>query len=536
MSIELRAYQDKFYTDIVKKCASTSKIKIVGVLPTGGGKSVIIGKLATSLGGRTLILTHRIEILMQNSEWLNGCGLLSSSINTLRYDSKVVIAMVQTLHSRLNTYGMKYVGDFDNIILDEIHILIFEKVFKKYNYKRLIGFTGTPVLNKKKYTTVHGVEYVEQYTLSEIFDTMIQGPDSQDLIDAGYLVQDFNVVLKLPDFDKLKESNSNPDGYTTKSLNDVYINTASYNILNEAYDKYCTGKKTLIFNASTKINEFVYKNFKRRKLNVKMFDSVNSVEINPDTGNNYTRGEIIKWFKDEKDAILINTNVFTTGFDVSDVEVVVVNRATKSLALWIQMVGRGSRNTTKIFKDKFTVIDLGQNIYEHGTWSKRRNWNDYFYSRGKIPKKRIDMLSTWTCAYCGALTVVGELKCCVCGKDRVKKETDNTTSNKKLKEGELSALEAMPLPNAKSILKYVRSINENGNFAFRLLDEKIIELFLHYKVTKDYYNVQKDRFYLRVKQIYTPIYFALIKSGLPCKNRRLDTQINKLLTKIENII
>jgi superfamily II DNA or RNA helicase len=248
--IKLRDYQQPFYDEILEELYVQNTARICSVLPTGGGKSVIIGKLANNLKGRTLILTHRIEILKQNSDWLINAGILSSKENTLRYDNKIVIAMVQTLFARIEKYGINYLGEFDNIILDEVHILIFEKVFNKYKYKKLIGFTGSPVVyGKNIYTEIDGVEYVEPYTLSRLFDKIVCGPDSQDLIDLGYLVQDFNVTLKLPDFDKLRESKTNPDGYTAKSMNELYHNTVSLKKLDEAYFKYAKGKKTIIFNS-----------------------------------------------------------------------------------------------------------------------------------------------------------------------------------------------------------------------------------------------------------------------------------------------
>ena len=45
---------------------------------------------------------------------------------------------------------------------------------------------------------------------------------------------------------------------------------------------------------------------------------------------------------------------------------IILNRATKSLTLYYQMIGRGSR----VFKNKsnFTVIDLGNNFYRFGPW------------------------------------------------------------------------------------------------------------------------------------------------------------------------
>lgn len=544
--IQLRDYQQPFYDDIVHNLFVKNTKKICAFLPTGGGKSVIIAKLANNLPGRTLILTHRIEILKQNSEWLSNAGVLSSKENTLRYDSSIVIAMVQTLYARIENYGINYLGEFDNIILDEVHILIFEKVFEKYNYSRLIGFTGSPVVHGKYiYTELDGVEYVEQYTLSQIFDDIVCGPDSQDLIDLGYLVQDYNISLKLPDFDKLKESKSNPDGYTSKSMNEVYYNTVSLNKLDEAYQKYATGKKTIIFNSSNKVNQFVYKHLKAKGLNVKVFDTSKEREFNEATGKFYTRDEIIDWFKNERDAILINTNVFTTGFDVTDVEVVIVNRATKSLALWIQIVGRGSRITDKIYKDKFTVIDLGQNLNEHGVWSKKRNWKEHFFSKGRYLKNSKDLLSTWECEYCGYLNIVGEKACTNCKSEKLTIIQDGVT--KKYKEGEFVAVQNMPPPRGNMIVKYCLANDKDISFALKLTKGKILEMFTHYNVSDSFYARRKNDYYdsngfpkegfdTRVKNMFRPCYFAIMNKNNGLKGnrkRKYDTELIRIIEAVE---
>ena len=93
------------------------------------------------------------------------------------------------------------------------------------------------------------------------------------------------------------------------------------------------------------------------------------------------RTEVIEWFKNQRDAVLINTGCFTKGFDVCDVEVILMARATKSLSLWIQIAGRGARKTSKIEKPYFLLIDGGNNNEEHGIFSFERDWRKIFFDK-----------------------------------------------------------------------------------------------------------------------------------------------------------
>lgn len=69
-------------------------------------------------------------------------------------------------------------------------------------------------------------------------------------------------------------------------------------------------------------------------------------------------------------------SILTTGFDEPSVESIILNRATRSLTLYFQMIGRGSR----IFKDRttFQVIDLGNNVARFGPWSQPVDWQHIF--------------------------------------------------------------------------------------------------------------------------------------------------------------
>ena len=138
--ITLRPYQQDLYDKIQESITKEVKSILVQA-ETGWGKSILIGKLANNLEGRTLILTHRIELLNQNSEWINDIGILTASVkkNIPLKSKKNIIAMTQTAYARFSKFGYDYVGEFDNVIVDETHVDFFKQVYSKLD---IFWFSG----------------------------------------------------------------------------------------------------------------------------------------------------------------------------------------------------------------------------------------------------------------------------------------------------------------------------------------------------------------------------------------------------------
>ena len=70
-------------------------------------------------------------------------------------------------------------------------------------------------------------------------------------------------------------------------------------------------------------------------------------------------------------------SILTTGFDEPTVESIILNRATRSLTLYFQMIGRGSRVLPN--KTEFNVIDMGNNIARFGPWDAPIDWQEIFH-------------------------------------------------------------------------------------------------------------------------------------------------------------
>ena len=77
----------------------------------------------------------------------------------------------------------------------------------------------------------------------------------------------------------------------------------------------------------------------------------------------------------------------TTGFDEPTVQTIILNRATRSLTLYHQMIGRGSRRLPN--KNVFKLIDLGNNVRRFGIWQDFINWQDAFKFPDRFLESRL---------------------------------------------------------------------------------------------------------------------------------------------------
>ena len=78
------------------------------------------------------------------------------------------------------------------------------------------------------------------------------------------------------------------------------------------------------------------------------------------------RTQLVEAYKRGEYKHLINVGVFTTGFDVPELDCVVIARPTMSLALYYQMVGRGVRLDPARPDKKLHVYDLAGVVQKLG--------------------------------------------------------------------------------------------------------------------------------------------------------------------------
>ena len=332
-------------------------------LPTGGGKTVIFSEIVRRYiqkhDKKVVVLTHRIELCKQTSKMLKGFGVKNKIINSNvkelpdQNDYSCFVAMVETLKNRINDEKL-HLDNVGLVIIDEAHYNSFRKLLSSFKKAFILGVTATPLSSNIK------------LPMHQNYDELIVGDTIQSLIDKGFLAKAITYSYDVG-LTSLKVG-INGD-YTVKSSDDLYTNMAMQEKLLHAYTEKSLGKKTLIFNNGINTSLYVYETFREAGYDVRHLDNTSSTE---------ERKDILHWFKHTPNAILTSVGILTTGFDEPTVETIILNRATKSLTLYFQMIGRGSRKLDN--KDEFTVIDLGNNAARFGLWSDPVNWQHIFKS------------------------------------------------------------------------------------------------------------------------------------------------------------
>lgn len=331
-------------------------------LPTGGGKTVIFSEIARryieKTGKKVVVLTHRIELSVQTSKMVSGFGvknkIINSDVKELKDQDefKCFVAMVETLNNRLQEEKVE-INNIGLVIIDEAHYNSFRKLFKYFEKAVILGVTATPLSSNIK------------LPMKDNYKKLIIGESIGSLIEKKFLAKAnmFNYDVSLQSL----KLGINGD-YTVKSSDELYSNHSMLGKLMNAYNEIAKGTKTLIFNNGINTSRYVYEIFKKAGYNIRHLDNKNNAS---------ERREILKWFKQTPDAILTSVSILTTGFDEPSVETIILNRATRSLTLYFQMIGRGSRYLPH--KEEFNVIDMGNNIARFGMWDAKVDWQEIFH-------------------------------------------------------------------------------------------------------------------------------------------------------------
>ena len=403
---DLRDYQRQLLEQ-AEAALQSRDARVMLQLPTGGGKTHIAGALLRRWlhnGRKAVWLTHRTELADQTRLMLEDTGVPASNKiswrvgNDAPYLTKgVVILMAQTVGRRTNQMQIwdRYRSD-DLLVIDEAHHATadgYVRAIRQWT-GRVLGLTATPWRLSKIEGFDHlfgqllcGPQVSELQAGNHLCQTRVLMPKPEEIISGGLLddTGDYNPS-------GIEQANQDrPDVMTAGALRFWQFHAAERQTVVYAISQDHARNLTAVFNDA----------------------GIPAAVMLSDTLPQ-ERTEAIKSFGNGTLRVLVNVAVATEGFDLPDASCVVITRPTMSLALYLQMVGRGLR--PKANGGNCLILDLAGNAEIHGLPEDERQWS--LLPRGNNPGGDAPVVR---CEKCDAVSPAASHNCVSCdapfGKD-----------------------------------------------------------------------------------------------------------------------
>ena len=343
--IKLRDYQKECIQAITK---SEKQSRLI-VMPTGSGKTITFLSYLINTGKKALILAHTVDLVRQTYEVLKSMNpkfhfdVLNK--NTDLFKTQIIVSTIQSLMCGNTLKKLKNIG-IDILIIDEAHHAlsnsylkaIQELEFNANKQKILLGFTATPMRGDTR-------------NLNEVFEEEVYRKEIFELIEKGILTDIKGYRIKTGV--NLTGIRTQYGDFSQSELTAV-VNTEERNELAlKSFFDICPNKKTIIFCTNIKHSEDIAKVFIKNGIKCKA--------VHGKLPRN-KRFQIIEDFKKGNIQVITNCQLFTEGFDEPSIEAIIMARPTKSLPLYLQMMGRGIRISPG--KKYCTLIELTDNSYQ----------------------------------------------------------------------------------------------------------------------------------------------------------------------------
>jgi DNA repair protein RadD len=413
MGTVLRDYQ-RDAIDGVYQWFQTQQGNPLVVVPTGGGKSVIISELIREIlqqhrEERVLVVTHVKELIEQNynallRSWPDApAGIYSAGLKRREARAKVVFAGVQSVYRRAEELGW-----FDLILIDEAHLIpangfgmyrtLLSELRQTNADVRLIGFTATPFrtdsgrLDSGDERLFHGVAY---------------NTSMQKLIDDGWLSKITNRGVRAQIDTTGVHTRAGefvPGELEEAATKDGMVPAAVKELIERAGDR----KGWLVFCCGLDHASMVQHELEEQGIScATVFGETPADE----------RATIIRRYRAGEIRAIANVGVLTTGFDAPHTDVIALMRPTQSPGLYVQMVGRGMRRAEG--KQDCLILDFGGNVLRHGPVDDVQVRESSGDGSGEAPAKK--------CPECMLIVPAAITICPECGHEFPRNEPNHET-------------------------------------------------------------------------------------------------------------
>lgn len=359
--IELRPYQQDLIDKINTAWREGHK-NVLAVLPTGGGKTVIMSYVVQQESGSVMICAHRYYIVAQISCTLARWGIYHNIIAP-----SDTVREIQKLHSYVNTESRIAVSSkdtlirrpprvYDLFIQDEAHHVV------RNNSWGSIADSGTKALYLTATPERCDGKGLGRQAMG-LVDIMVEGITTPELIKLGYLSRYRLIGAKcLVDLKKVRITQGKE--FNASDLSQAMSAQGIIGDIVENYKKFANGKLAICFAVSMESCIYLRTSFSISGINAEIINADTPIE---------ERASIMRRFKNHEIKILINVDILGEGADVPEVECVILARPTMSLPVYLQQVGRCLRICEG--KQYGIIIDHVGNWSRHGLPDDMRMWS-----------------------------------------------------------------------------------------------------------------------------------------------------------------
>lgn len=347
------------------------------VLPTAWGKSILTAFVAKNTDDRLLVLQPSKELLEQNyCKYMSLCGdfgtnagIYSASFGRreIAQITYATIGSIKNLGETFKRYG------FTKMLIDEAHLYPREadsmlgRFLKDSGITHVLGITATPVKlqtnrDRDGQTFSKLVMLTSRSKKGNFYKDIIHVGQVQEMVRLGFWSP---LLYDTASFDdSLLVFNSSKSEYTEDSVQRAYDANGGTQGITDTLDKHPERKHVLAFVPSVQ-------------------DAIDLSQRYPNSGVIYgeqdkrEREQTVARFRSGEIRVLFNVRVLSTGFDFTGIDCIVLGISTASIALYYQIIGRGTRIDTE--KRDCLISDLGGNVERFGrvediVFEKGRLW------------------------------------------------------------------------------------------------------------------------------------------------------------------
>lgn len=405
MAPELRYYQKEAVQSIYDYFSRATGNPIVA-MPTASGKSLVIGDFVRGAftsypGQKIIILSHSKELLAQDYKklvqiWPTApVGIYSAGLNRKEDFFPITIAGIASVWNKADTFGK-----VDLILVDECHLISPKEntMYGKF-ISQLLHYN--PLLKVIGFTATHyrlGLGLLTEGTIfTDICFDLTSMASFNRLVKEGFLAP---LITKRTAMEYDASQISVKGGeYVQHELQQAVdradlTRAALSEMMAYGYDR----KHWLIFASGVEHAEHVSEQL--CSLGVK------ATFVHSKLGEK-ERDERIAGFISGKYQAISNNGILTTGFDFPEIDLIGMLRLTLSTALWVQMLGRGTRPAPG--KANCLVLDFAGNTRRLGPI------NDPVLPRKK--SKGTGTAPVKVCLKCGVYNHASVTVCSYCGEE-----------------------------------------------------------------------------------------------------------------------